>query len=134
MPAKTCCGKFGLVMIESTGMSGRLPVLFAHVNEAQSTVHVTWNTWPGGRRRVRVEAADRRVADHRRRVRVQRASDPSTTSRIGRFGSTALPPVTFVQIAEFATPAPRFRADLDVAVVRADDRRASTSPASTRAG
>jgi hypothetical protein len=34
-------------MIESTGMSGKLPVLSAHVNEAQFAVHVTWKTWPG---------------------------------------------------------------------------------------
>ena len=34
-------------MIELTGMFGRLPVLFVHVNEAQKVVHVTWNTWPG---------------------------------------------------------------------------------------
>ena len=47
MPAKTCCGKFGLAMIESTGMSGRLPVLFGQVNEAQLVVQVTWKTWPG---------------------------------------------------------------------------------------
>ena len=47
MPAKTCCGKFGLAMIESTGMSGRLPVLSTHVKDAQLTVHVTWKTWPG---------------------------------------------------------------------------------------
>ena len=34
-------------MIESTGMSGRLPLLFAQVNEAQFAVQVTWKTWPG---------------------------------------------------------------------------------------
>jgi hypothetical protein len=31
-------------MIESTGMSGRLPLLSAHVKEAQSTAQVTWKT------------------------------------------------------------------------------------------
>ena len=34
-------------MTESTGMSGRLPDLFAQVNVAQFEVHVTWKTWPG---------------------------------------------------------------------------------------
>jgi hypothetical protein len=34
-------------MIESTGMSGRFPVLFAHVNVAQFEVQVTWKTCPG---------------------------------------------------------------------------------------
>src|SRR5215467_2817926 len=33
--------------MESTGISGRLPVLSSHVNEAQSAAQVTWNTWPG---------------------------------------------------------------------------------------
>ena len=46
MPAKTCCGKFGLTMTESTGMSGRLPLLFSHVNVAQFAVQVTWKTCP----------------------------------------------------------------------------------------
>jgi hypothetical protein len=47
VPAKTCCGNFGLAMIESTGMSGRLPVLLLQVKEAQSVVQTTWKTWPG---------------------------------------------------------------------------------------
>ena len=34
-------------MIESTGMSGRFPVLLSQVDVAQSAVHVTWKTWPG---------------------------------------------------------------------------------------
>ena len=35
-------------MIESTGISGRLPVLSLHMNEPHSeVVQVTWNTWPG---------------------------------------------------------------------------------------
>ncbi len=47
MPAKTCDGKFGLAMIESTGMSGRLPLLSVHVNVAQLVVQTTLKTWPG---------------------------------------------------------------------------------------
>ena len=35
------------VMIESTGMLGRLPVLSSHVNVAQFAVQVTWKTCPG---------------------------------------------------------------------------------------
>ena len=34
-------------MMESIGRSGRLPVLFTQVNEAQLAVHVTMKTWPG---------------------------------------------------------------------------------------
>jgi len=44
VPANTCCGRFGLTMIESTGMFGRFPVLFSHVDEAQFAVQVTWKT------------------------------------------------------------------------------------------
>src|SRR5436853_923890 len=32
VPANTCCGYFGLAMIESTGTSGRLPVLLSQVD------------------------------------------------------------------------------------------------------
>src|SRR5438067_47055 len=41
LPANTCCGKRGLAMIESTGMLGRLPLLFAQVKDAQLAVQVT---------------------------------------------------------------------------------------------
>ena len=34
-------------MIESTGMSGRLPVLSSQVEVTQFAVQVTWKTWPG---------------------------------------------------------------------------------------
>ena len=34
-------------MTESTGMSGRSPLLSAQVNEPQLEAQVTWNTWPG---------------------------------------------------------------------------------------
>ena len=47
VPANTWDALFGLTITESTGMSGRLPVLFAHVNEPQFDAHVTWKTWPG---------------------------------------------------------------------------------------
>jgi hypothetical protein len=47
VPAKTCSGLFGLTMIESTGMSGRSPVLSSQVDVAQVAAHVTWKTWPG---------------------------------------------------------------------------------------
>jgi hypothetical protein len=47
VPANTCFGAFGLTAIALTGMSGRLPVLFTHVNVLQKVVHVTWKTWPG---------------------------------------------------------------------------------------
>ena len=38
---------FGLTLTESTGMSGRLPLLSAQLNVAQVAVQVTWKTWPG---------------------------------------------------------------------------------------
>ena len=41
------CGLLGLTMIESTGMSGRSPLLSAQTNEPQLEAQVTWNTWPG---------------------------------------------------------------------------------------
>src|SRR5207253_11263878 len=47
VPAKTCCGNFGLAIIESTGMSGRLPVLLVQVKAAQLAVQTTRKTWPG---------------------------------------------------------------------------------------
>jgi hypothetical protein len=34
-------------MIESTGMSGRFPVLSAQVKVVQFEAQVTWKTWPG---------------------------------------------------------------------------------------
>ena len=43
-PAKTCFENFGLTMMESTGMSGRLPLLLLHVDDAQFAVQVTWKT------------------------------------------------------------------------------------------
>jgi len=47
VPAKTCCGKFGFTMIESTGMFGRFPLLFCHVGVAQFASQLTRKTWPG---------------------------------------------------------------------------------------
>src|SRR5207237_1168501 len=47
VPANTCWANLGLAMIESTGMSGRLPVLLLQTNVAQLAVQVTWKTWPG---------------------------------------------------------------------------------------
>jgi hypothetical protein len=41
VPAKTCCGKLGLTMIESTGMFGKLPVLFCQVNDPQRAAQLT---------------------------------------------------------------------------------------------
>ena len=60
----------------------------------------------GRRRRVGVEAADRRVAD--RQVRVG-ADGSSAIPSTGRFGRTVLPPVTFTQLACDAMPVPRLK-------------------------
>ena len=49
-------------MIESTGISGRLPVLFTHVKEPQLAVQVTWKTWPGVVGVLAIKAADCCVA------------------------------------------------------------------------
>src|SRR4051812_42365786 len=95
-------------MIESTGMSGRLPVLSAQVDDAQSVAHVTWKTWPGV---DGVFALNPPTAAYAAigAASVLFARGSNVTSRTGRFGSTELPPVTFVQIAWFATPVPRLR-------------------------
>ena len=52
-------------MTESTGMSGRLPVLFVQVNVRAVGVAGHPEDVARRGRRVRVEAADRRVADRR---------------------------------------------------------------------
>jgi hypothetical protein len=97
---------FGLTMIESTGMLGRLPLLFAHVNVAQFEVQVTWNTWPGVNGVLASKPPTAAYPVARSRVGVDGSSAiPST----GRFGSTVLPPVTSTQFAWEATPVPRLK-------------------------
>ena len=83
-------------MIESTGMSGRSPVLSAQVNEPQLAVHVTWNTWPGV---VGVLGLKPPIPAY---PTGRLAADTEGSSAIpitGRFGRTVLLPVTSIQLA-----------------------------------
>ena len=54
---------FGFTMIESTGMSGRLPVLSVQVKDAQFAAAVDPENMAGRGRRVGVESAHGGVAD-----------------------------------------------------------------------
>src|SRR5256885_8408718 len=101
VPAKTCCGNFGLAIIESTGMSGRLPVLLLHTNVAQSAAQTTRKTCPGV---VGVLALNPPTAAYPMGAVVVVGS--IATSRIGRFGKTAFPPVKPTQSAIAPTPRP----------------------------
>src|SRR5437870_6652508 len=93
-------------MIESTGMSGRLPVLSFQVKEAQLLVQTTWKTWPGmdGVLALKPPTAayptGRFAADT-----VGSSAMPNT----GRRGTTVLPPVTSTQLACDAVPVPRLK-------------------------
>src|SRR5438132_1900684 len=93
-------------MIESTGMSGRLPLLSSQVKDPQVAVHVTWKTWPGvvGVLALKPPTAayptGRFAADT-----VGSSAMPST----GRRGTTVLFPVTSTQLACDAVPVPRLK-------------------------
>src|SRR5438876_4285503 len=93
-------------MMESTGISGRSPVLSAQVNEPQLAVHVTWDTWPGvpGVLALKPPTAayptGRFAADT-----VGSSAMPST----GRKGTTMLLPVTSTQFACDGVPVPRLK-------------------------
>src|SRR3979411_66 len=101
VPAKTCCGNFGFAIIESTGMSGRLPVLLVQVKAAQSAVQATRKIWPGV---VGGLALNPPTAAYPIGALVGVGS--IATSRIGRFGRTALLPVRSTQSAIAPTPRP----------------------------
>src|SRR5215208_1128181 len=94
-------------MIESTGTSGRLPVLSCHMKLAQSTVQVTRNTWPGvaGVLPLKPPTAAYPTAGL---SAVFMLLGSKATSRMGRFGSALLPSVTFVQI-DWLEPVPMLR-------------------------
>src|SRR5690348_9823212 len=99
VPANTCWGKLGLAMMESTGMLGRLPLLLTQLKVAQLAVHVTWNTcpWVLGVFSLKPPTAAYPTNGFTGSV---------ATSRMGRLGSTALPPVTLTQVAVLALPCP----------------------------
>jgi hypothetical protein len=99
LPANTCCGKFGLAIIESIGTFGRLPLLFSQVNVAQFAVHVTRYTCPGV---LGVFWSNPPSAAYP----TSGFTGSVATSSTGLFGSTELPPVTFTQVALFAVPCP----------------------------
>src|SRR2546425_10651503 len=93
-------------MIESTGISGRLPVLSSQVKDPQVAAHVTWKTWPGvvGVLALKPPTAAYPTGKFAADTVGSRAM-PST----GRLGKTALPPVTFTQFACPYAPAPRLK-------------------------
>src|SRR5690348_367471 len=94
-------------MIESTGMSGRSPLLSAQVDVAQSVPpQVTWKTWPGveGVLALKPPTAAYPIASCRVAV-VGSSAIPST----GRFGRTVLPSVTLTQLAWACVPVPRLK-------------------------
>src|ERR1700738_4630465 len=88
VPAKTCCANFGLAIIESTGMSGRLPVLSLHANVAQSAVQTTRKTCPGVEGVLAVNPPTAAYA-----VGALVVIGSNATSRMGRVGKMALAPV-----------------------------------------
>jgi hypothetical protein len=96
----------GLTMIESTGISGRLPVLFAQVKEPQSAAQVTWKTWPAVAGVLVLNPPTAAYPTGRfAAVTVGSSAIPCT----GRRGRTVLSPVTFTQLACDAVPVPRLK-------------------------
>src|SRR5262249_23034993 len=104
VPAKTCCGKFGFTMIESTGMSGRWRVLSSKVTEPQLEAQLTWNMCPGW---VGVLALNPPTAAYATGTSTAGTEGSSAMPNTGRRGNTTLPPVTSTQFAWAATPVPR---------------------------
>src|ERR1017187_3863751 len=91
-------------MTESTGMSGRLPVLSSQLNDAHVAAHVTWKTCP---KVDGVLALKPPTAAYPTGVLADPTEGSSAMPRTGRLGSTALAPVTSTQVAWAATPVPR---------------------------
>src|SRR6187200_2594360 len=91
---------FGLTATELTGMFGRFPVLFTHVNELQNVVHVTWKRWPGWLGVFPLKPPTPAYP-------TSAFCGLMATSWIGLFGRTAFPPVRLTQVAVFAVPVPR---------------------------
>src|SRR5271154_2605155 len=96
-------------MMESTGMSGRLPSSAVQVNpshEVEVMVQTTRNTCPGV---VGVLALKPPTAAYPIGVPAAGELGSSAMPMIGRLGRTALPPVTFTQVACACTPVPRLK-------------------------
>src|ERR1019366_2855979 len=96
-------------MMESTGMSGRVPVLSGQVNPSHGVagmVQATRNTWPGvlGELLLKPPTAAYPIG-------VPTAGELGSRAMpmIGRLGSTALPPVTSTQVACACVPVPRLK-------------------------
>src|SRR5664280_596653 len=96
-------------MMESTGMSGRLPVSFVQVNPSHGVnvmVQTTRNTCPGvlGELLLKPPTAAYPIG-------VPTAGELGSRAMpmIGRLGRTALPPVTFTQLACACAPVPRLK-------------------------
>src|SRR3712207_6825307 len=89
----------------SAGMLGRLPVLFSQVKLLQLAPQVTLKTWPGceGVFWSKPPTAAYPIGV----VVVLNTVGSSTTSRMGRLGSMALPPVRFFHVEVTPCPAPR---------------------------
>jgi hypothetical protein len=91
-------------MIESTGMFGRLPLLFCQVGVAQFASQLTRKTCPV---MVGVLSSKPPRAAYPTGTFAAATLGSSATPRTGRFGNTVFPPVTFTQVAAFAAPVPR---------------------------
>src|ERR1051326_5448563 len=104
VPAKTCSGMLGFTMTESTGMSGRLPVLFVQVKDAQLAVQSTRKRWP-----VVVGVLASKPPTAAEAIGEGVVVGSMAMPRMGRFGRTALLPVTLTQLACDATPVPRLK-------------------------
>src|ERR1700694_3046781 len=103
VPANTCCGNLGFAIIESTGTSGRLPVLLLQVKEAQLAVQTTRKTWPGvgGVLALKPPTAAYPIG-------AVVVAGSKATSNMGRLGRMRLLSVTFTHVDWFE-PVPRPR-------------------------
>src|SRR4051794_34451631 len=93
-------------MTESTGMSGRSPLLSVQLNELQLEAHVTWNTWPGV---PGVFGLKPPTAAYPTGTFADGTDGSRAMPRIGRLGRTPLAPVTSTQLPWLATPVPRLK-------------------------
>src|ERR1017187_3017801 len=92
-------------MTESTGMSGRLPVLSSQLNDAHVAAHVTWKTCPG----ITVLALKPPTAAYPTGVLADPTEGSRAMPRTGRLGKTVLEPVTSTQVAWDGAPVPRLK-------------------------
>src|SRR5271165_2503412 len=96
-------------MMESTGMSGRLPVSSVQVDPSHGVevmVQTTRNTWPGV---AGVLALKPPTAAYPIGVPTAGELGSRAMPWIGRLGRTALAPVTFTQVACAWVPVPRLK-------------------------